>query len=261
MRLGAIQLSAILASLLLSAGLVLRISATLTPVAPETRSDTAAKQAIQVRDDVNGLALFDAVHLSPGVPEERCITVRATGTRTPEEVRMRAASSVDGDLAPWLRLTVDEGPALDRGRDCTGFDARTTVAAGGIVNVLEQLDSGITWEPDPADAIPGGHAVTYRLRAELLGDAPNEIMGTASQFDLNWSTTFDPAGEDFLGRSLAVAIRFTEDSMIPMLAIVALGILFLGVQDRLDSATPRLSQAALFDEVIEFESAGPGPQD
>ena len=252
MKLGAIQLSAMLAAMLLSAGLVLRISATLTPVAPETRSDTAAKQAIQVRDGAHGVPLFEGVALAPGHPEERCVTVRATGTRTPDRVLMDATSSLDPTLAPWLHLDVARGPALGDGRACAGFTEVETVASGPADRVLGMLDDGVAWEPDPSETIPGGHGVSYRLRATLLPGAPNEIQGAASEFDLLWSTSFDAAGGGILDRSLALAVRFTEDSMVPMLAILALAILFLGIQDRLDTATPRLSQAALFDEVVEF---------
>ena len=252
MRLGVIQLSAMLAAMLLSAGLVLRISATLSPVAPETRDDTAAKQAIQVRDGANGVTLFEDVALAPGHPEERCVTIRATGTRTPERVLMAATSRIDSTFAPWLHLDVARGQALGDGRACDGFVEDETVLSGRADAVLAALDDGVAWEPRPTEAIPGGHGVSYRLRATLLPEAPNEIQGTSSQFDLVWSTTFDRAGSGLLDRGLALAVRFTEDSMVPMLAILALAILFLGIQDRLDTATPRLSQAALFDEMVEF---------
>lgn len=252
MKLGVIQLSAMLAALLLSAGLVLRISATLSPVAPETRSDTAAKQAIQVRDGANGVTLFQDVALAPGHPEERCITIRATGTRTPERVVMAATSRIDPALAPWLRLDVARGPALGDGRACDGFVEGHTVLSGRADEVLAGLEDGVEWRPVPSEAIPGGHGVSYRLRATLLPEAPNEIQGASSDFDLVWSTAFDRAGSGVLDRGLALVVRFTEDSMVPMLAILALAILFLGIQDRLDTVTPRLSQAALFDEMVEF---------
>lgn len=252
MKLGAIQLSAMLAALLLSAGLVLRISATLTPIAPETRSDTAAVQAIQLRDGANGVTLFDEVALAPGESASRCLTVRATGTRTPDVVVMDATSQINPDLAPWLHLDVTRGPALGDGRSCEGFEAREVVASGEVDRVMAALHRGVDWTPAPGQEIPGGHGTSYRLTATLLPEAPDSIQGTSMSFDLEWSTTFDRAGSGLLDRGLALAIRFTEDSMIPMLAILALAILFLGIQDRLDTATPRLSKAALFDEVVEF---------
>lgn len=252
MKLGAIQLSAMLAALLLSAGLVFRISATLTPIAPETRSDTAAVQAIQLRDGANGVTLFEEVALAPGHSAMRCLTVRATGTRTPDAVIMDATSHIDPALAPWLHLDVARGPALGDGRSCDGFEAEEVVVTGQAERVMEALRRGVDWTPARGEEIPGGHGTSYRLIATLLPDAPDAIQGTAMSFDLLWSTTFDRAGSGLLDRGLALAIRFTEDSMIPMLAILALAILFLGIQDRLDSATPRLSQAALFDEIVQF---------
>lgn len=257
MKLGAIQLSAMLAALLLSAGLVLRISATLTPVAPETRNDTAAVQAIQLRDGANGTTLFQEVALAPGQSASRCVTVRATGTRTPDTVVMDATSHVDPELAPWLHLDVARGPALGDGRSCEGFASEETVVSGQVERVMEALRRGVDWTPAPGEAIPGGHGTSYRLTATLLPDAPDAIQGSAMSFDLLWSTTFDRAGSGLLDRGLALAIRFTEDSMIPMLAILALAILFLGIQDRLDTATPRLSQAALFDDVVKFRERRP----
>lgn len=252
MRLGVIQLSAMLAALLLSAGLVLRISATLTPIAPETRSDTAATRAIQLRDGAAGMTLFDEVGLAPGESASRCVTVRATGTRTPEVVVMDATSRIDPALAPWLHLDVVRGAALGDGRSCDGFQSAASILDGRADRVMEALAGGVEWRPSPAEEIPGGHGTSYRLTATLLPDAPDAIQGTGMEFDLLWSTDYDPAGRGLLARGLALAIRFTEDSMIPMLAMLALAILFLGIQDRLDTATPRLSQAVLFDEVVEF---------
>lgn len=253
MRLGAIQVSAALAALVLSAGLVLRISTTLTAVSPETRSDTAARAAIQVRDGLGGVAMFEGVDLAPGTWAERCITVLATGSRTPDEVVMEATSAVDPALAPWVRLDVARGPALGNGRECDGFVTTETVAAGPYLDVMDSMDQGFAWVPAAGEEIPGGHAVTYRIRAELLPETPNQIQGARANFDLVWATQFDPTGQTLLERALAFIVRFSEDSMVPMLVIVALAILFLGIQDRLDVATPRLSKAALFDEFVEFE--------
>lgn len=257
MRFGAIQLSAMLAALVLSAGLVLRISTTLTAVAPETRSDTAAKAAIQIRDDRNGVTMFQGVDLAPGTGHERCITIRATGSRTPDEIVLAAVSSIDPALAPWVQLEVARGPVLaDDSGACDGFVTGETVAAGPFTSVMDQLDRGRPWIPSPTDVIPGGHAATYRVTATLLEETPNEIQGARANFDLLWASDFDPTGQNLLERTLALAVRFTEDSIVPMLAIIALAILFLGIQDRLDVATPRLSKAALFDEIIEFEDRG-----
>lgn len=253
MRVGAIQLSAMLAALLLSAGLVLRISATLTPVAPETRSDTAAVKAIQLRDGANGVTLFDGVGLAPGTSAQRCITVRATGTRTPDEVRMLATSTIDPLLAPWLQLELHEGPALGDGRRCDGFVPDDLLVGGRAAEFASVLGEGLPWEPLPNQEVPGGHGVGYRFTATLDPATPNEVQGTSMAFDLVWTTSFDAAGTSVLDRGLALAIRFTEDSMLPMLGILALAILYLGIQDRLDTATPRLSQAALFEDVVEFQ--------
>lgn len=253
MRFGAIQFAAMLAALVLSAGLVLRISTTLTAVSPETRSDTAARAAIQIRDDRNGVTMFDGVDLAPGTTQQRCITIRATGSRTPDEIVLEAVSAIDPALAPWVRLEVARGAALTDTDDCAAFVTSQTVALGPYVDVMDQLDRGRAWTPGLGEQIPGGHAVTYRIAATLLEDTPNEIQGARANFDLVWATQFDPAGQNLLERTFALLIRFTEDSIVPMLAIIALAILFLGIQDRLDVATPRLSKAALFDEIIEFE--------
>lgn len=261
MKVGAIQLSAILASLLLSAGLVLRISSTLTPLAPETRDNLAAEQALQIKDGAFGVPLFDDQLIAPGETLDRCITIRAVGTRTPDQVEFEAVGSVDPALAPWLRLEVARGPALGDGRSCAGFSQTEELLAGSSQQVLTALDSGVAWTPRPLEQVPGGHGVSYRVRAHLLEAAPDEIQGTEAGFDLTWKSPFDPTGEGWLERFLAIAIRFSEDSIIPMLAILALGILFLGIQDRLDVATPRLSEAALFDDIIEFEDrVDPDPE-
>lgn len=252
MKIGAIQLSAMLAALLLSAGLVLRISATLIPVAPETRTDTAARRAIEVRDSAAGVLLFDGVPLAPGQSAERCITVRATGTRVPDSVRMTAVGDIDPMLVEWLDLDLSRGPALNQTRTCEGFTETEVLVRGAAMTTLQTLADGLPWVPAPDEAVPGGHGTSYRIAATLDPEAPNEIQGARMRFDLNWGTTFDRAGSGLFDQGLALAVRFTEDSMIPMLAVLALAILFLGIQDRLDTATPRLNKAALFDDVIEF---------
>lgn len=249
---GAIQLSAMLAALLLSAGLVLRISATLIPVAPETRTDTAAGRAIEVRDSAAGVVLFENLPLAPGETATRCITVRATGTRVPDAVRMTAVSEVDPMLVQWLDLDVSRGRALDQTRTCEGFSEREVLVRGGAATTMATLADGLPWVPAPEEEVPGGHGTSYRIAATLDPDAPNEIQGARMRFDLHWGTSFERAGSGLFDQGLALAVRFTEDSMIPMLAVLALAILFLGIQDRLDTATPRLNKAALFDEVIEF---------
>ena len=259
MRIGAIQLSALLAALLLSGGLVLRISSTLSPVAPETRTDTAAERAIELRDGAGGVTLFEDVALAPGESAERCVTVRATGTRVPDGVQLTASSRIDPALAPWLQVDVTRGPALGDGRSCDGFRSQHPLVSGQAEPVLASLDRGVVWTPVASERIPAfpGHATSYRVVATLLPDAPDAIQGTDLSFDLEWSTTFDRTGTGLLDRGLALVVRFTEDSMIPMLAILALAILFLGMQDRLDTATPRLSQAALFDDLVEFDERVP----
>ena len=145
------------------------------------------------------------------------------------------------------------GPALGSGRQCDGFVPDETVAAGPYSDVMDAMDQGFAWIPAVGQEIPGGHAVTYRIRAQLLPETPNEIQGARANFDLVWATQFDPTGQNLLERARALIVRFSEDSIVPMLGIIALAILFLGIQDRLDVATPRLSKAALFDEFVEFE--------
>jgi hypothetical protein len=252
MKMGAIQLSAMLAALLLSAGLVLRISATLIPVAPETRTDTAAMRAIEVRDSAGGVVLFEGVPLAPGETASRCITVRATGTRVPDAVRMSAAGDIDPMLLTWLDLDLSRGPALDQTRSCDGFREDEVLVRGDAATTMRTLAEGLSWVPSPHEAVPGGHGTSYRIAATLDPEAPNTIQGAQMEFDLTWGTSFDRAGSGLFDQGLALAVRFTEDSMIPMLAVLALAILFLGIQDRLDTATPRLNKAVLFDEVVEF---------
>lgn len=253
---GPVQLAAMLAGLLLATGMVLRISTTLSPIAPETRTDIAAERAIQLRDGALQVTLFPDVALAPGESASRCITVSATGTRVPEEVRMVAASVLDERLGEWLRLDISRGPQIGNGRFCNGFVPTELVLSGTAAELVPVLDAGVPWVPAAGEEIPGGHATTYQLIATLLEDAPDSVQGASLAFDLAWESEFDAVARGALAQSFALAVRFTEDSMIPMLAILSLAILFLGIQDRLDTSTPRLARAALFEETVEFSEPG-----
>lgn len=250
LRIGSIQVAAMLAALLLSAGLVMRISATLSPVAPETRTGTAAERAIEVRNDLAGQTMFEGVALAPGESVRRCITVSATGTRVPERVIMQTTDSLDAGLGPWLHMDVVRGTGT--GLDCAAFEPDSVVLSGPAIGVVQALDRGMPWTPAVSEVVPGGHATTYAFVAKLAPDAPNEVMGRRLAFDLAWSTYFEATGGSVFERTFALAVRFTQDSMIPMLFILSIAIMFLGIQNRLDGATPELTHAALSDDVITF---------
>ncbi|WP_210491333.1 hypothetical protein [Patulibacter sp. SYSU D01012] len=106
--------------------------------------------------------LFADVALQPGVPVERCTTVRPRG-RALAGLAFDGAAS--GGLAPAVRLRLERGTGAAPGAGCAGFVPEETVYDGRLTGLPA---AGAT--PSRPVAIPDGAALGYRATLQL-GDA------------------------------------------------------------------------------------------
>jgi hypothetical protein len=155
-----------------------------TVPAEEAPADPGPAPRIELTDDDADTAMFsgDTV-LAPGTTHSRCLTVAYTGQADPAGVLLYAAQ-VSGDLAPYLDLVVELGPATDDPfRSCAGFVPTATVYSGTLADFAAahpDYASGVaTWTPDDAR-----DARSFRFSLSVR-DAP-AAEGKAASFGFTW---------------------------------------------------------------------------
>lgn len=251
-RVSSLRVAAAIAGLVLSLGLVVRLSVALSPLSPETRSEDAASRAIVLRDDADGRALFDDVDLAPGEQARRCVQLFSDGTRRPSEVVLDVTSRIDPGVTDDLTAVVERGDG-----DCADLGRTVLVARGPAADVLAGLDEmPAAWVPLDEEAGPNGWSTTYRFTIALDGAAADEVQGAGIAFGLQWSTAFRAAGDGPVDTALALLVRTTEDTVIPILLILSLAVLFLGLQERLDRNASKLAHADTVDQLVPFRRRG-----
>jgi hypothetical protein len=125
------------------------------------------------------------VTLAPGVASDRCIEVAYDGNVDPQPVQLYAAA-VDGDLAPYLDLTVEIGRSV-RGAfgDCDTFVPGAPLYEGTLAAFAAAHGSWVTglptWDPGP-DA----EARTFRFTVSVQDDPAAE--GRSVRFGFSWET-------------------------------------------------------------------------
>jgi hypothetical protein len=139
---------------------------------------------VNVADNDNGAAVYNATGMRPGEAITRCIRVTYTGN-LPATMRLYSAGT-PGPLAPHVDLTITAGTqASPSFPSCTGF----TADSGGQLfsGTLEQLElnrtgyaNGIATTPGAATAWNQNDARVYRIVATLRSDAPNSVQGTST---------------------------------------------------------------------------------
>lgn len=140
---------------------------------------------VTLTDSDAGTAMFQGETLLPGVPLDRCIEVAYAGDADPGAVRLYAAVA-EGDLAPYLDLTIDLGRAADGAfGGCATFTADSTVYAGtlaGFGSAHPAYAFGLpTWDPDDAEA-----SRSFRFRLTVR-DVP-AAAGKSASFGFSWRT-------------------------------------------------------------------------
>ena len=161
---------------------------TVVPVA-EVPTSAPPAPVVELTDDDAGTALFtDGTVLAPGSAHSRCITVAYVGGVDSSTVRFYAAD-VSGDLAAYLDLVVEMGPATDDPfGSCAGFVPASTIYTGTLADFAAghpDYATGIgTW--DPAD---GDGTRSFRFSLSVR-DVP-AAEGKATSFGFTWEARGD----------------------------------------------------------------------
>jgi hypothetical protein len=189
-----IQLSAFALSFILIALLVVTSSRAAFVAQNDNIANTVSSATVDLTDDDSNTAMFLAgtlTNLMPGTVEERCITVTYTGNMTPLEVKMYIASALpNNDLADYLNLTVDIGPAISQPfRSCTGFVSSATLFNNDLLGFATAHPNYATtplatgWVP--TQTAPG-NARTFRFKISVQ-DVP-AAEGKSTTFGFSWET-------------------------------------------------------------------------
>jgi hypothetical protein len=151
------------------------------PVEPEP-----PQPSVELIDADAGTAMFtDGTVLAPGAVLDRCISVTYLGDTEPSAVLLYAAEA-SGELAPYLDLVVEMGPATGEPfGSCAGFVASDFVYSGTVADfgaASPDYESGIpTWNPAES-----GEARSFRFRLAVRDHADAE--GKATSFGFTWET-------------------------------------------------------------------------
>ncbi|MDX6666302.1 MAG: hypothetical protein QOG68_2508, partial [Solirubrobacteraceae bacterium] len=132
---------------------------------------------------------FAVAGLLPGDSMTRCIRVRNEGDAA---IGLIDGAAVTGDLAPYLRMTVERGSGLgDLGPSCAGFTPAGGYAFGTTAAGVPP--SGLSFETDPAWS---GHAEkSLRITVRLPADAPNAAMAKSGTLQFAFAgVPLAPAG-------------------------------------------------------------------
>jgi hypothetical protein len=159
---------------------------TVLPAVEETTEPPAPDPVVELTDTDAGTALFtDGTVLAPGTTHSRCIDVTYVGEVDPAPVLLYAAD-VSGELAQYLDLVVEMGPAIeDVFGACAGFVPSAVLYQGSLAAFAAEhpaYDSGVpTWDPAEGDG-------TRSFRFSLSVRDEPEAEGKATSFGFSWET-------------------------------------------------------------------------
>ena len=183
--------------MVLSAGIVWQASYAAFTGTTSNPNNTWATGTVTLTDDdggsspTTGTAMFTATGMRPGDPDlVHCVRVTYAGSLT-APVKLYA-TSVSGDLAPYLDLTVEEGTG-GTFADCSGFATPTTIfnsttpPGGGNDGTLNFFTTSATgyasgvgaWTPTGA-----GQTRTYRFTIHLHDD--DDAQDKSAQLTFTW---------------------------------------------------------------------------
>ncbi len=261
LRVGALRglrVAAGLAALLLVGGLVLRGSMGLTRAQPERIVRTDPVTGAIETDGRIGLAtdasrpLFDHVSLAPGDTVQACVRVDYRGDVDPDAVVLHLAGlGGSRPLADRLDVAVERGAIATPATGCDGFVAEELVATGPLGSLADHARDAATgwrgWDPTPGEA-----STWYRVAVTLDDHTETSLQGARAETGFVWSAVAPPASSGLLHRVVVVLGAVARDTFLPMLLLLAVTMLFLGIQDRIDRRDPKLALAPVTTEPLEF---------
>jgi hypothetical protein len=157
--------------------------------APAEETPSPANSLMELTDTDADTAMFtDGTVLAPGSTHSRCITVAYVGAVDPSAVRLYAAQ-VAGDLAPFLDVVIDLGPAnSDAFGSCAAFVPSATVYSGTLADFAAghaAFGSGVpTWQPVGSDG-------TRSFRFSLTVRDDPQAEGRTASFGFTWEVRAD----------------------------------------------------------------------
>ena len=185
-----VPLSVAALSFVLVAVLVVTSSRAAFVAQTDNATNSVSSAGITLADNDSGTAMFNNVTgLMPGSPIDRCITVTWTGTADPLPVKLYVSGAPTGNLATYLDLTIDVGPATGNALgDCTGFTSTSTIYTAGTLAGFAGAYTGYaggldtTW--DPSTTSPESRTFRFRVAVQSAASAQNQT----TTFGFTWET-------------------------------------------------------------------------
>jgi hypothetical protein len=246
-----LQVVGALAALLLTVGMIVRAS-----VGLYSTGDESIVEVDPVTGEVVGggvilvpgtqAKLFEDVELLPGQPVASCLRIEHRGDVRLDAVALRVSDVVGSPaLLRALDLQVERGVAPAGG--CDGFTPETATSVP-LAAVGTGTVSGEWSEWSPVD----GEVADYRFTLTLAEGISDELQGEAASTSFTWVATADPVGGDLLSRLLLLLAAVAREALLPLLLLIVVGVLFLGIQDRIDRQDPKLALAPVAEEPEPF---------
>lgn len=169
------------AMLLLTMLVVTRSQAAFTATTSNPTSGFTAGN-LNLTDDDNNTAMFNATGMVPTIPVVECITVTYDGDVTPAPVKLYGTSS--GTLAPFLNLTIEVGTG-GSSSSCSGFTPSSTLYTGTLSAYTAAHSN---WANGTAafTAASTPTARTFRFTAEVQDD--DAAQGLSASAGFTWET-------------------------------------------------------------------------
>ncbi|MFN8077852.1 MAG: hypothetical protein U0Q15_20870 [Kineosporiaceae bacterium] len=137
-----------------------------------------------------GTALFSATGAKPGSTDTRCIRVTYSGSATSATVHLFVSAGGSTGLAPYLRLSIDEG-TTGSSSTCSDFGGTVTnLWNSGDTDDTKTLSASTaasgTWATGVSSWVPtaSGQTRTYRITWTVLG--ANAAQNTTTSTTFRW---------------------------------------------------------------------------
>lgn len=156
----------------------------------ENAANSWTAGSVTLTDNDSGSAMFNVEKMLPGQSFQHCITVTYTGTTDGvSPIRLYAALTDAGDLAPYLKVTVKQGAkgTADVAADCSDFPASPTTIVTDKTLTAVTTDhtnfgngvGGVT--PSTTDT-----KVPYQFVVTLDPSTPNTAQGKTAKATFTW---------------------------------------------------------------------------
>ena len=181
--------SAILAGLVVSAGVVWQASYSAFSAPTSNPTSNWAAGTVALADDDAGTALFSASGLKPGSTGQKCIAVTSNGT-LPSTVKLYGTGAATTNaLSSSINVTITQGTGGTFLNNCSGFTPLGTgssVFTGTLATFASASTSfatGLgTWAPTGSAPETRVFQLTYTLDPA----APNSAQGGTAALGFTW---------------------------------------------------------------------------